>query len=47
MIHQSGIKRVVYQLRYKDDSGLDFLDRAGVEIVHMPVIEDTVTYDKD
>jgi dCMP deaminase len=39
LIHQSGIKRVVYQIAYKDDSGLKFLSRANVELVHIPVIE--------
>ncbi|WP_298474718.1 dCMP deaminase family protein [uncultured Maribacter sp.] len=38
LIHQSGIKRVVYQVAYKDDSGLKFLEKAGVELVHMPKI---------
>lgn len=42
LIHQSGIKRVVYQIAYRDDSGLDFLKKAGVELVHMPIIEETV-----
>lgn len=32
LIHQSGIKRVVYHEGYKDDSGLQFLSKAGVEI---------------
>ena len=32
LIHQSGIKRVVYQDAYSDTSGLDFLKKAGVEI---------------
>ena len=32
LIHQSGIKRVVFKDGYKDDSGLDFLRRAGVEV---------------
>ncbi len=40
LVHQSGIKRVVYNVRYKDDSGLKFLERAGVELVHMPIIEE-------
>lgn len=40
LIHQSGIKRVVYQIAYKDDSGLSFLKRAGVELEFMPQIED-------
>ncbi|MFC4095957.1 deoxycytidylate deaminase [Euzebyella saccharophila] len=39
LIHQSGIKRVVYQTAYKDDSGLTFLRKAGVDLVHMPEIE--------
>ncbi|MDC6350429.1 dCMP deaminase family protein [Zeaxanthinibacter sp. PT1] len=42
LIHQSGIKRVVYQTAYKDDSGLKFLQRAGVELQHLPVIEERV-----
>ncbi|SDM14131.1 deoxycytidylate deaminase [Kriegella aquimaris] len=42
LIHQSGIKRVVYQKAYKDDSGLQFLSKAGVELVHLPVITETV-----
>lgn len=32
LIHQSGIKRLVYINQYKDTSGLDFLKEAGVEI---------------
>jgi dCMP deaminase len=32
LIHQSGIKRVVYHEGYKDDSGLQFLMKAGVEV---------------
>ncbi|MFT5755035.1 MAG: dCMP deaminase [Flavobacterium sp.] len=32
LIHQSGIKRVVYHKEYKDSSGLDFLRKAGVEV---------------
>ena len=31
LIFQSGIKRVVYNKKYKDTSGLDFLEKAGVE----------------
>ena len=42
LIHQSGIKRVVYQIAYKDDSGLKFLNKAGIELVHMPIIEEPV-----
>ena len=32
LIHQSGIKRVVYQNGYRDDSGLQFLMKAGIEV---------------
>lgn len=32
LIHQSGIKRVVYHQEYKDSSGVDFLRKAGVEV---------------
>jgi len=32
LIHQSGIKRVVYLEAYKDDSGLQFLQKAGVTV---------------
>ncbi|RPD96635.1 CMP deaminase [Aureibaculum marinum] len=35
LIHQSGIKRVVYAQKYKDDSGLIFLEKAGVELEHI------------
>lgn len=32
LIHQSGIKRVVYHSGYKDTSGIDFLIKAGVAV---------------
>lgn len=35
LIHQSGIVRVVYLNAYRDTSGIDFLEKAGVEIVHL------------
>lgn len=35
LIHQSGIKRVVYLNEYKDTSGVDFLRKAGVEAEHL------------
>ena len=35
LIHQSGIKRVVYLEEYKDTSGVDFLRKAGVEAEHL------------
>lgn len=37
LIHQSGIKRVVYSKQYKDISGLDFLEKAGVEIDYVKI----------
>jgi dCMP deaminase len=40
LIHQSGIKRVVYQNGYRDDSGIQFLIKAGVEVIHIPILED-------
>ena len=36
LIHQAGIKRVVYADAYKDDSGLNFLRKAGVELTYLP-----------
>tara|TARA_B100001250_G_C19576748_1_gene690115 strand:- start:369 stop:806 length:438 start_codon:yes stop_codon:yes gene_type:complete len=35
LIHQAGIKRVIYYHRYKDVSGLEFLQHAGVEVNHL------------
>jgi dCMP deaminase len=40
LIHQSGIKRVVYHNEYKDTSGVDFLRKAGVEAEHLPVVNE-------
>ena len=37
LIHQSGIVRVVYSKAYKDTSGLDFLEKAGVELKQLPL----------
>ncbi len=39
LIHQSGIKRVVYMEGYKDDSGLQFLEKAGVVIEQIEQID--------
>ena len=36
LIHQAGIKRVVYAKDYRDTSGIDFLRKAGVEIKYLP-----------
>lgn len=32
LIHQAGIIRVVYHEGYKDDSGLKFLEKAGIDL---------------
>lgn len=32
LIHQAGIVKVVYHEAYKDDSGLKFLEKAGIEL---------------
>ncbi len=40
LIHQAGIKRIVYQVDYKDNSGLTFLAKAGVEIEQITDLEE-------
>ncbi|MCB9195944.1 MAG: dCMP deaminase family protein [Flavobacteriales bacterium] len=35
LVHQAGIKRLVYKNGYKDDSGIEFLKRAGVDVVQV------------
>lgn len=40
LILQSGIKRVVYLDEYKDIEGVSFLRKNGIEIVHIPNIND-------
>ena len=37
LIHQSGIRRMVYSQAYKDNSGIDFLKKANVEILYLPL----------
>ena len=39
LIHQSGITRMVYCNAYKDESGVDFLKKANVEILYLPLDE--------
>ncbi len=39
LIHQSGIKRMVYANSYKDESGIDFLKKANIEILYLPINE--------
>jgi dCMP deaminase len=40
LIIQSGIIRVVYQEKYRITDGLDLLERAGTELVHLQEIEE-------
>lgn len=40
LILQAGIKRVVYLKSYKDNSGLEFLEKAGLEIRQIVNLED-------
>jgi dCMP deaminase len=35
LIHQAGITRVVFETLYKDRSGVDFLEKAGVTVVQV------------
>lgn len=37
LIHQAGIIRVVYAQAYKDDSGLQFMEKAGIELKHIEI----------
>jgi dCMP deaminase len=39
LIHQSGIKRVVYKNGYRDTSGIDFLVKAGIEVAQIEDLE--------
>lgn len=39
LIHQSGIKRVVYKNGYRDTSGIDFLVKAGIEVMQIEDLE--------
>ncbi len=39
LIHQAGISRLVYYHAYKDESGLKFLQKAGVETTHIPELD--------
>jgi dCMP deaminase len=39
LIHQSGINRVVFAEKYKDTSGVEFLEKAGVAVTHLKEIE--------
>ncbi len=39
LIHQAGIIRLVYQNEYKDNSGIAFLEKAGVSIQHISYLD--------
>jgi dCMP deaminase len=39
LIHQSGIKRVVYHQGYRDNSGIQFLIKAGVQVEQISNLE--------
>lgn len=39
LIHQAGIKRVVFHLAYRDTSGVDFLLKAGIQVDHIPELD--------
>ena len=39
LVHQAGVKRLVYINGYKDDAGLQFLSKAGVEVVQIQEID--------
>ena len=38
LIIQSGITRIVYDERYRNTEGLAILERAGIEIVNLPLL---------
>ena len=40
LIYQAGIKRVIYCKLYKDSSGINFLQKAGVEIIHLENVQE-------
>ena len=40
LIHQTGITRIVYTDDYKDNSGLQFLEKAGVKIEQITELDD-------
>lgn len=41
LIIQAGIRRVVYHRSYRLRDGLELLQRAGIELVHIPMLEET------
>ena len=39
LIYQAGIIRVVYKTQYRDVSGVDFLQKAGVKVEQLEILE--------
>lgn len=39
LVHQAGITRIVYLNEYKDNSGIAFLEKAGISIQHITDLE--------
>lgn len=39
LIHQAGITRLVYNINYKDDSGLEFLKKAGIKLEQITALD--------
>lgn len=39
LVHQIGIRRLVYMEAYKDNSGVNFLREAGVEVVQIETLD--------
>ncbi len=39
LIHQAGIIRVVFKDAYKDDSGIRFLEKAGIDVQHVSELD--------
>ena len=44
LIIQAGVQRVVFQEKYRITDGLDLLERARIELVHIPELPEE-TYD--
>ncbi len=37
LIYQAGITRVIFKEKYKDNTGISFLEKAGVELIHLDI----------
>lgn len=46
LIIQSGIKRVVFSDLYRIQDGLDLLRKAGIEVVHIPLLDEETEKNK-